>query len=132
MNGQCKVFMRRQRMPGCFFFNDIFDRLQMVFVCFVRFQVLFSGSQQCFENYQTDRFYGIRGISHSTHKVIQQNLIQLLKSTVQMLEENSKSSVSPETSETASTSQGIQDALMTQEELTIVDPATLSTREFVI
>ncbi|XP_054079145.1 uncharacterized protein LOC128918671 isoform X2 [Rissa tridactyla] len=34
---------------------------------------------------------------------------------------------------TASTSQDIQDALMTQEgELTVVDPATLSTREFVI
>ncbi|KAM9519512.1 uncharacterized protein ACIB01_017269 isoform 2-T2 [Guaruba guarouba] len=61
-------------------------------------KVLFSGSQQCFENYQTTRFYGICGISHSTHEVIQQNLIPLLKSTVQMLEENSKSSVSPETS----------------------------------
>ena len=70
----------------------------MAFVCFVLFQVLFSGSQQCFENYQTTRFYGISGISHSTCKVIQQNLIPLLKYTIQMLEENSKSSVSPETS----------------------------------
>lgn len=34
--------------------------------------------------------------------------------------------------ETANTSQDIQDALMTQEEVTVVDPATLSTREFVI
>ncbi|XP_030361324.1 uncharacterized protein LOC115616350 [Strigops habroptila] len=61
------------------------------------FQVHFSGSQKCFENYQTSRFYGISGISHSTCEVIQQNLIPLLKSTVRMLEENS-SSVSPETS----------------------------------
>lgn len=70
----------------------------MAFDCFVLFQILFSGSQQCFENYQTTRFYGISVISHSTHKGIQQNLIPLLKSMVQMLEENSKSSVSPETS----------------------------------
>lgn len=70
----------------------------MAFVCFVLFQVLFSGSQRCFENYETARFYGISVIAHSTHKVIQQDLIPLLKSTVQMLEENSKSSVSPETS----------------------------------
>lgn len=69
----------------------------MAFDCFVLFQILFSGSQQCFENYQTTRFYGISGISHSTHKGIQQNLIPLLKSTVQMLEENSNR-VSPETS----------------------------------
>lgn len=70
----------------------------MAFVCFVLlFQMLFSGSQQCFENYQTTKFYGINGISHSTCKVTQQNLIPLLKSMVQMLEENS-SSVSPETS----------------------------------
>ncbi|PKU42117.1 hypothetical protein llap_7589 [Limosa lapponica baueri] len=115
------------------FSNDIFDRHETAFVCFVLFQVLFTGSQQCFENYQTTRFYGTSGNSHSTCKVIQQNLIPLLKSTVQMLEENSKSCVSTETSETASTSQGTQDALMTQEgELTVVDPATLSTREFVI
>ncbi|XP_052642520.1 uncharacterized protein LOC128141605 [Harpia harpyja] len=60
-------------------------------------KMLFSGSQQCFENYQTTKFYGINGISHSTYKIIQQNLIPLLKSTVQMLEENSNS-VSPETS----------------------------------
>ncbi|XP_062464681.1 uncharacterized protein LOC134158598 isoform X3 [Pezoporus occidentalis] len=66
-------------------------------------KVLFSGSQQCFENYQTTRFYGICGISHNTHEVIQQNLIPLLKSTVRMLEENSKSSISPETSGYSST-----------------------------
>ncbi|KAM6238336.1 uncharacterized protein LJ264_013084 [Porphyrio hochstetteri] len=60
---------------------------------------LFSGSQPCFENYQTTRFYGISGVSHRTCKVIQQNLIPLLKSMVQMLEENGKrSSVSSETS----------------------------------
>ncbi|KAM6044727.1 uncharacterized protein LJ206_018690 [Theristicus caerulescens] len=53
---------------------------------------------KCFENYQTTRFYGISGISHSPSKFIQQNLIPLLKSMVQMLEESSKSSVSPETS----------------------------------
>jgi len=70
----------------------------MAFVCFVLFQVLFSGSPECFENYETTRFYGISGISHSTCKVIQQNLIRLLKSAVQMVEENSKSSISPETS----------------------------------
>ncbi|KFQ20188.1 hypothetical protein N331_06545, partial [Merops nubicus] len=98
----------------------------------VLFQVLFSGSQQCFENYQTTRFYGISGTSHSTCKVTQQKLIPLLKSMVQLLEENSRSSVSPETPETASTSQGIQDALTQEGELTAVDPGTLSTREFVI
>ncbi|KFU89430.1 hypothetical protein M959_13941, partial [Chaetura pelagica] len=111
--------------------NDIFDRHEMAFVCFVLFQVLFSGSPRCFENYQTTRFYGISGISQSTCKVIQQNLIPLLKSTVQMLEETSKSSISPEPPETANASQGIEDALMTQE-LRVVDPATLSRREFVI
>ncbi|KAM4646158.1 uncharacterized protein AAGF69_013303 isoform 2-T2 [Amazona ochrocephala] len=66
-------------------------------------KVLFSGSQQCFENYQTTRFYGICGIPHSAHEVIQQNLVPLLKSTVRMLEETSKSSVSPETSGCSST-----------------------------
>ncbi|XP_064380309.1 uncharacterized protein LOC112986513 [Dromaius novaehollandiae] len=60
-------------------------------------KVLFSGSRQCFENYQTTRFYGIIGFSHGTGKVIHQKLIPLLKSMVHMLEENSKSSIPPET-----------------------------------
>ncbi|KFZ52214.1 hypothetical protein N321_03412, partial [Antrostomus carolinensis] len=92
-----KVFTRRQRISGCFFSMIFLTGHEMAFDSFVLFQVLFSGSQQCFENYQTTTFYGISGISHSTCKVIQQNLIPLLKSTVQMLEENSKSSLSPET-----------------------------------
>ncbi|XP_056178907.1 uncharacterized protein LOC130141767 [Falco biarmicus] len=63
-------------------------------------KMLFSGSQQCFENYETSRFYGISRITHNICKgVIQQNLIPLLKSMVQMLEEKGRSgSVSPETS----------------------------------
>ncbi|KFO99800.1 hypothetical protein N300_14330, partial [Calypte anna] len=97
-------------------------------LCFVLFQMLFSGSQ-CFENYETDRFYGISGIPPSTCKVIQQNLIPLLKSTVQMLQEKSKSSLSPEASGRASRA---QDALRAQEgELAVVDPAALPSREFV-
>ncbi|XP_066837183.1 uncharacterized protein [Anser cygnoides] len=60
-------------------------------------KILFSGSQQCFENYETTRFYGGSRISHSPCKDIHQNLIPLLKSVVQMLEEDSRSSASPET-----------------------------------
>ncbi|XP_032057618.1 uncharacterized protein LOC116497793 [Aythya fuligula] len=60
-------------------------------------KVLFSGSQQCFENYETTRFYGSSRISYSPCKDIHQNLIPLLKSVVQMLEEDSRSSASPET-----------------------------------
>ncbi|KAJ7418431.1 hypothetical protein BTVI_29285 [Pitangus sulphuratus] len=60
-------------------------------------KVLFSGSQQCFENYQTARFYGISGVSHGTPEEIQQKLIPLLKSVVQVLGEKSKITASPET-----------------------------------
>eukprot|EP00075_Anas_platyrhynchos_P007977 XP_021129156.2 uncharacterized protein LOC110353018 isoform X1 [Anas platyrhynchos] len=60
-------------------------------------KVLFSGSQQCFENYETTRFYGSSRISYSPCKDIHHNLIPLLKSVVQMLEEDSRSSASPET-----------------------------------
>ncbi|XP_021231917.1 uncharacterized protein LOC110387733 isoform X3 [Numida meleagris] len=102
-------------------------------------KMLFSGSQHCFENYETARYYGSSGISHSTCEVIHHRVIPLLKSMVQMLEEDSRSYVSSETpgergdKETASSCQSKQDALLTQEgELIAVDSTTLSTREFVI
>ncbi|XP_010217747.1 PREDICTED: uncharacterized protein LOC104572292 [Tinamus guttatus] len=60
-------------------------------------KVLFSGSRQCFENYQTAMFYGIIGLPHGSGKIIHQKLIPLLKSVVYMLEENSRSIISPET-----------------------------------
>ncbi|OXB75938.1 UNVERIFIED_CONTAM: hypothetical protein H355_012906 [Colinus virginianus] len=95
--------------------------------------MLFSGSQHCFENYETARYYGTSGISHSTCKVIHHSVIPLLKSMVQMLEEDSRSYVSRETPETAHSSQSKQDAVSTQEgELIVVDSTTLSTRELVI
>ncbi|OXB59008.1 hypothetical protein ASZ78_007636, partial [Callipepla squamata] len=96
-------------------------------------KMLFSGSQHCFENYETARYYGTGGISHSTCKFIYQSVIPLLKSMVQMLEEDSRSYVSRETPETAHSSQSKQDAVLTQEgELMVVDSTTLSTRELVI
>lgn len=80
------------------FLTDMKHKLHVLsVVCFVLFQILFSGSQQCFENYETTRFYGGSRISHSPCKDIHQNLIRLLKSVVQMLEEDSRSSASPET-----------------------------------
>lgn len=80
------------------FLTDMKHKLRVLsFVCFVLFQVLFSGSQQCFENYETNRFYGSSRISYSPCKDSHQNLIPLLKSVVQMLEEDSRSSASPET-----------------------------------
>lgn len=79
------------------FLTDMNHKLCVLsFVCFVVFQVLFSGSQ-CFENYETTRFYGSSRISYSPCKDIHHNLIPLLKSVVQMLEEDSRSSASPET-----------------------------------
>ncbi|POI30617.1 hypothetical protein CIB84_005633, partial [Bambusicola thoracicus] len=102
-------------------------------------KMLFCGSQHCFENYETARYYGSSGISHSTCKAIHHSVIPLLKSMVQMLEEDSRSYTSSETpgkrgvKGTASSSQSKQDAFSSQEgELIAVDSAALSTREFVI
>lgn len=61
------------------------------------FQMLFCGSQRCFENYETASYYGSSGISHSTGKAIDHSVMPLLKSMVQMLEEDSRSYVSSET-----------------------------------
>ncbi|XP_042738440.1 uncharacterized protein LOC122186106 isoform X2 [Lagopus leucura] len=95
-------------------------------------KMLFCGSQCCFENYETASYYGSSGISHSTGKAIDHSVMPLLKSMVQMLEEDSRSYVSSETPETASSSQSKQDAFSSQEgELIVVDSAALSTREFV-
>lgn len=96
LNQQCEVFTRRQRMPGCFS-NEIFNMHKTEVVCNVLFQMLFCGSQHCFENYETARYYGSSVISHSTCKAIHHNVIPLLKSMVQMLEEDSRSYITSET-----------------------------------
>ncbi|XP_042688128.1 uncharacterized protein LOC122167537 isoform X2 [Centrocercus urophasianus] len=95
-------------------------------------KMLFCGSQRCFENYETASYYGSSGISHGTGKAIDHSVMPLLKSMVQMLEEDSRSYISSETPETASSSQSKQGAFSSQEgELIVVDSAALSTREFV-
>lgn len=83
-------------MPGCFS-NEIFNMHKTEVVCNVLFQMLFCGSQHCFENYETARYYGSSAISHSTCKAIHHSVIPLLKSMVQMLEEDSRSYITSET-----------------------------------
>ncbi|KAJ7425316.1 hypothetical protein WISP_24023 [Willisornis vidua] len=96
-------------------------------------KVFFSGSPQCFENYQTSRFYGIGGGTHRTCREMPQKLIPLLRSVVQVLEENRKSSLSPETPATPRIAQGTEEASRAQGgEPTAVDPSALSAREFVL
>ncbi|XP_067423008.1 uncharacterized protein [Emydura macquarii macquarii] len=60
-------------------------------------KALFSGTSQCFENYQGTRFYGIADVHHDTWGIVHRKLIPLLKSLVHLLEENKRSGMSPET-----------------------------------
>ncbi|XP_075765383.1 uncharacterized protein LOC142820447 [Pelodiscus sinensis] len=60
-------------------------------------KALLSGTVQCFENYQGRSFYGIAGVPHGTRGVVHRQLIPLLKSLAQTLEENKSSGMSTET-----------------------------------
>lgn len=69
---------------------------QTASVCSVLFQVLFSGSPQCFENPHTTRFYGLSGVSNNPWEEIPKKLIPLLQAVVRVLEENRTNYLSPE------------------------------------
>ncbi|KAL8173604.1 UNVERIFIED_CONTAM: hypothetical protein K2H54_009606, partial [Gekko kuhli] len=58
---------------------------------------LLSGSTQCFVNYQSTRFYNVACAPRGSWEVINRKLIPLLKSLVQMLEENRAGGSPPET-----------------------------------
>lgn len=76
------------------FIKPYFCQTPRASVCSVPFQVPFPGSP--LENPQATRFYGLSEISNNPWEFIPQKLIPLLQSVLQVLEENRKNNLSPE------------------------------------